>query len=102
MSLAGSLILDQMCSATIGVCPSTCGSWVNDFVLKVSTAVWSSVAVAVAFSPLVFRAGFLWIKLKVYATSVAVNGWPSVHFTPARVVMRSEEHTSKLQSLRHL
>ena len=39
--------------------------------------------------PLVSRPGFVRIMLKVNATSLALNGLPSFHFTPERVVMVS-------------
>ena len=56
--------------------------------LKFSTAVVAFGAVALAGTgvPLVSRPGFVRIMLKVNATSLALNGLPSFHFTPDRMV----------------
>ncbi len=90
MFLAGSLILLHTCSAMIGVLPTIAASSVNDGCGKVSTAVWSSLASAdVIFRPVALIAGVRRIRSNVYATSLALNGWPSDHFTPSRVVMVS-------------
>ena len=57
--------------------------------LKVSTAVVALGAVALTGTgvPLVSRPGCVLIMLYVNATSLALNGLPSFHFTPERVVM---------------
>ncbi len=59
--------------------------------LKVSTAVVALGAVALTGTgvPLVSRPGCVLIMLYVNATSLALNGLPSFHFTPERVVMVS-------------
>jgi hypothetical protein len=56
--------------------------------LKLSTAVVASGALALATTgaPEVYSFGFCLIRLKVNATSLAVNGLPSFHLTPLRMV----------------
>src|ERR1700722_414243 len=58
---------------------------------NVSTAVVASGAVAVTGIGVagVLMAGNFLIRLKVKATSAALNGLPSLHFTPGRVVIVS-------------
>ena len=59
---------------------------------KVSTVVVELVAVALAGTGIVqlaFSAALDLIRLNVYATSLALNGLPSLHFTPDRVVIVS-------------
>src|SRR6516162_750015 len=55
---------------------------------NLSTTVSGPVAVALtgAGVPVWAREGFLAIRLKVNATSAALNGLPSLHLTPDRVV----------------
>src|SRR6516162_412161 len=55
---------------------------------NLSTTVSGPVAVAEtgAGVPVWAREGFLASRLKVNATSAALNGWPSLHFIPGRVV----------------
>ena len=88
-SVVGSLMSFQMCSGTIAWLASTAGSCMKDFDLKVSTAVSSDVAFAVAARPDGFSAGVFETRLNVNATSFAVNGWPSFHFTSWRILMVS-------------
>ncbi len=45
-------------------------------------------------TPVVSSAEFFFNKLKVNSTSLLVNGWPSLHFTPSRSV-----NTSVLESV---
>src|SRR5215469_776682 len=77
----------QMCCDTI---------WV--FRMKNRLASWGSAKVSVAVFPEpvaltgigvagVFSAGYFLIRLNVNATSAALNGLPSLHFTPSRVVI---------------
>src|SRR5437879_363847 len=78
---------DQMCCGTMKVCPIrnrlAYSGW-----LKFSTAVVALGALALAGTgvPSVARPGCVLIMLKVNATSLALNGLPSFHFTPDRVV----------------
>ena len=57
-------------------------------VAKLSTAVvaFGAVALVTMGAPLVFSFGLFFSKLKVNATSLALNALPSFHFTPERVV----------------
>ncbi len=41
-------------------------------------------------TPVRSRAGYFFIRLKVYATSAAVSGVPSLHLTPGRIVNVSD------------
>src|SRR6516162_6881913 len=85
--VAGLLTDCQMCWDTMGWVPirymlPACG-WA-----KLSTTVLGPVAVALvgAGVPVWASAGFLASRLKVNATSAALNDWPSLHFTPDLVV----------------
>ncbi len=99
MFVTGSLMSFQMCSGTIAWLASTAGSCIRDFDLKVSTAVSSAVAFAVAARPDGFSAGVFAIRLNVNATSFAVNGCPSFHLTPGRVLMVSSVPASFQEKL---
>lgn len=86
--LTGSGTLAQTCFDTTGVCLH----WVwYEGLVKVMTAVVAVGAVAPASgSSLVLRALYLRSRSKVNATSSAVKGCPSDHFTPSRTVRVSE------------
>src|SRR5260370_7312731 len=75
-----------MCCGTMYVCPIR-NRLAYSGALKFSTAVVGLVAEALAGTgvPSVFRPGCVLIMLKVNATSLALNGLPSFHFTPDRV-----------------
>src|SRR5215469_7983301 len=85
----------KMCWATIGVEAAKYHSWTEAFWLNVIWTVCESSAVTelnsvvpvVGFfvqNPLVSNAGYCFIRLKVYTTSAAVKGVPSLHFTSLR------------------
>ncbi len=88
IDLVGSSIFSHTCCGTIGVLPMIWASSVNDGFSNVSTAVLSSLATdETSLRPVALITGVRRARSNVYATSFALNGWPSDHFTPSRVVI---------------
>src|SRR6185437_67976 len=87
LNVAGLLSEAQTCCGTIWVCRIS-GRLAYSGALKFSVAVLPD-AVALVGTGVAgtLRAGNFLIRLKVKATSAALNGLPSLHFTPDRVVM---------------
>src|SRR6476469_3646060 len=92
VNVVGSLTFDQTCSGTICTADTVENAeapGVENFRVTSSSPVAATEERPVCQTPWGSRTGYFLSRLKENATSAAVNGSPSFHFTPCRVLNTS-------------
>src|SRR5713226_8402326 len=85
-NLVGSPTVDQMCCGRMLTCPMRNRFAYSGFGKVSVTELPDAEALVGIGVPTMLSAGVLMSRLNVYATSAALNGLPSFHFTPCRMV----------------